>query len=108
MKNDPNKNGMTYASHTLPSLVGVKGACGGLDAWGGDESGSDRLRLVVWLKHCFGVLVIFDCCFVMMEQCDCRPVGRGGSRGFVRTPLLGRPKKIILCLASQTLPFLCK
>ena len=25
------------------------------------------LQLVVWLKHCFGVLVIFDCYFVMME-----------------------------------------
>ena len=24
------------------------------------------LQLVVWLKHCFGVLVIFDCCF----NCD--------------------------------------
>ena len=47
--------------------------------WGNDKSGSDvavgclaealalMLQLVVWLKHCFGVLVIFDCCFVMME-----------------------------------------
>ena len=25
------------------------------------------LQLVVWLKYCFGVLVIFDCCFVMTE-----------------------------------------
>ena len=30
------------------------------------------LQLVVWLKHClkFGVLVIFDSCFVMVEPCD--------------------------------------
>ena len=34
--------------------------------WGNDKSGSD-LQLFVWLKHCFGVLLIFDCCFVMME-----------------------------------------
>ena len=37
--------------------------------WGNDKSGSDVAVgcLAVWLKHCFGVLVIFDCCFVMME-----------------------------------------
>ena len=40
-------------------------ACGGLDVWGNNKSSSDVA--VVWLKHCFGVLVIFDCCFVMME-----------------------------------------
>ena len=41
--------------------------------WGNDKSAL-MLQLVVWLKHCFGVLVIFDCCFVMMEpllyNCD--------------------------------------
>ena len=26
------------------------------------------MRLVVLLKSCFGVLVIFDCCFVMIAQ----------------------------------------
>ena len=29
-------------------------ACGGLDVWGNDESA--LMQLVVWLKHCFGVL----------------------------------------------------
>ena len=36
--------------------------------WGNDSaSPALMLQLVVWLKHCFGVLLIFDCCFVMME-----------------------------------------
>ena len=35
--------------------------------WGNDKSGSDLQLVVAWLKHCFGVLLIFDCCFVMME-----------------------------------------
>ena len=33
---------------------------------GNDKSGSN-VAVVVWLKRCFGDLVIFDCCFVMME-----------------------------------------
>ena len=51
--------------------IGVKGAGGGggLDVWGGDKLGSD-VAVGLALKHCFGVLVIFDCCFVMMEPCD--------------------------------------
>ena len=51
--------------------MGVKGAGsgGGLDVWG-VTSRALMMRLVIWLKHCFGVLVIFDCCFVMTERCD--------------------------------------
>ena len=45
------------------------GGGGGLDVWG-VTSRVLRMQLVIWLKHCFGVLVIFDCCFVIMERCD--------------------------------------
>ena len=37
--------------------------------WGNDKSGSDvavGCYPAPRLKHCFGVLVIFDCCFVMI------------------------------------------
>ena len=44
--------------------IGAKGVGSGdgLDVWGGNG------WLVVWLKHCFGVLVIIDCCFVAIVQ----------------------------------------
>ena len=49
--------------------IGVKGA-GGVMVWmcGVVTSRALMLRLFVWLKHCFGVLVILDCCFVMIVQ----------------------------------------
>ena len=51
--------------------IGVKGAGGCMwrSSWmcGVMKSPALMLQLVVWLNHCFGVLVIFDCCFVMME-----------------------------------------
>ena len=48
--------------------IGVKGAggCGRLDVWCSYKSGSD-VAVGCLAEHCFGVLVIFDCCFVMME-----------------------------------------
>ena len=50
--------------------IGVKGGggYGGLDVWGNYKSGSDvAVGCLADRKHCFGVLVIFDCCLVMME-----------------------------------------
>ena len=63
---------VAYARHVANVLfyveMGVKGAGsgGGLDVWG-VTSQALMMRLVIWLKHYFGVLVIFDCCFVMTE-----------------------------------------
>ena len=51
--------------------IDVKGAGGGDGLpWmcGVVTSRALMLRLFIWLKHCFGVLVILDCCFVMIVE----------------------------------------
>ena len=44
------------------------GSGGGLDVWG-VTSRALMMWLVIWLKHCFGVLVIFDMDFELLCFC---------------------------------------
>ena len=60
MKNDPNKNGMTYASHTLPSLHLFKLFC--------------NIEVYVLLEH---VLVSYTggVCYLWVLEASFRDVG---------------------------------